>query len=120
MINEAKNIAQKNYIDQKIIHVIVKKFIFDDQEFFEIPDKEINYNSLEIELKFICFPIKIWKNLQESFNSNYLKILFIKRFNGGETGIRTQERVAPLPVFKTGAFNRSAILPLVIIYNDNN
>ena len=48
MINEAKNIAQKNYVDQKIIHVIVKKFIFDDQEFFEIPDKEINYNSLEI------------------------------------------------------------------------
>ena len=74
LINEAKNIAQKNYVDQKIIHVIVKKFIFDDQEFFEIPDKEINYNSLEIELKFICFPIKIWKNLQESFNSNYLKI----------------------------------------------
>jgi len=44
LINEAKNITQKNYIDQKIIHVIVKKFIFDDQEFFEIPDKEINYN----------------------------------------------------------------------------
>ena len=32
--------------------------------------------------------------------------------NGGETEIRTQERVAPLPVFKTGAFNRSAISPL--------
>ena len=31
--------------------------------------------------------------------------------SGGRTGIRTQERVAPLPVFKTGAFNRSAILP---------
>ena len=32
---------------------------------------------------------------------------------GGETEIRTQERVAPLPVFKTGAFNHSAISPLV-------
>ena len=31
--------------------------------------------------------------------------------SGGETEIRTQERVAPLPVFKTGAFNRSAIPP---------
>jgi cell division protein FtsA len=74
LLNEAKNIVQKNYIDQKIIHIILKKFVFDDQEFFEIPNKEINYNSLEIELKFICFPNKIWKNLQESFNSNYLKI----------------------------------------------
>ena len=40
--------------------------------------------------------------------------------SGGETGIRTQERVAPLPVFKTGAFNRSAISPLVSVYNHNN
>ena len=42
----------------------------------------------------------------------YLEILnVINKKNGGETGIRTQERVAPLPVFKTGAFNRSAISP---------
>ena len=37
--------------------------------------------------------------------------------SGGETEIRTQERVAPLPVFKTGAFNRSAISPLATFYN---
>ena len=36
--------------------------------------------------------------------------------DGGETGIRTQERVAPLPVFKTGAFNRSAISPFASKY----
>ena len=52
-----------------------------------------------------------------------LKILNISILNGGETGIRTQERVAPLPVFKTGAFNRSAISPfggfISIILNIN-
>ena len=47
---------------------------------------------------------------------NYLKILNTKTNNGGETGIRTQERVAPLPVFKTGAFNRSAISPCASVY----
>jgi hypothetical protein len=31
--------------------------------------------------------------------------------DGGRTGIRTQERVAPLTVFKTVAFVRSATLP---------
>jgi hypothetical protein len=30
---------------------------------------------------------------------------------GGSGEIRTHERVTPLPVFKTGAFNRSATLP---------
>ena len=39
--------------------------------------------------------------------------------DGGETGIRTQERVAPLPVFKTGAFNRSAISPFARFYSHN-
>ena len=40
----------------------------------------------------------------------------MKKSSGGETEIRTQERVAPLPVFKTGAFNRSAISPLGSFY----
>ena len=48
---------------------------------------------------------------------DYLKILNIMNRIGGETGIRTQERVAPLPVFKTGAFNRSAISPFARFYN---
>jgi hypothetical protein len=32
-------------------------------------------------------------------------------FPGGEGGIRTHGRIAPTPVFKTGAFNRSATSP---------
>ena len=74
LLNESKSLVQKNYHNKKIIHMIVKKFIFDDEEFFEIPDKEINYNFLIIELKFICFPNQIWKSLQDSFKNNYLNI----------------------------------------------
>ena len=54
---------------------------------------------------------------------NYLKTL---NFNGGEGGIRTHERVAPLLVFKTSAFNRSATSPLetdktnTILVKNNN
>ena len=39
------------------------------------------------------------------------KFLKISKCNGGEGGIRTHERVAPLLVFKTSAFNRSATSP---------
>ena len=74
LLNEIKGLVQKNYLNKKIIHVIVKKFIFDDEEFFEIPNKKIDYNTLIIELKFICFADQIWKSLQDSFKSNYLNI----------------------------------------------
>ena len=33
---------------------------------------------------------------------------------GGKGEIRTHERLAPLPVFKTGAFNHSATLPWLV------
>ena len=48
------------------------------------------------------------------------------KFDGGEGGIRTHERVAPLLVFKTSAFNRSATSPLetdktnTILVKNNN
>ena len=74
LLNEVKNLVQKNYYNKKIIHMIVKKFIIDDEEFFEIPKKKIDYNYLIIEIKFICFSNKIWKYLQDGFNKNYLTI----------------------------------------------
>ena len=43
----------------------------------------------------------------------FLKYLKILKYNGGEGGIRTHERVAPLLVFKTSAFNRSATSPRI-------
>ena len=36
----------------------------------------------------------------------------LKGSSGGWGGIRTPDRVAPMPVFKTGAFNHSATHPL--------
>ena len=74
LLQEGKNLVQNNYSNKKIIHMIVKKFIFDDVEYFEIPDKDFNYNLLIIELKFICFSNNIYKKLQDVFNDNHLII----------------------------------------------
>ena len=41
----------------------------------------------------------------------YLSINNLIKKNGGWGGIRTHEGLAPLPVFKTGAFDRSATHP---------
>ena len=59
---------------------------------------------------------KLYNNHIESLegvNEKLIKLYksHVYKVDGGETGIRTQERVAPLPVFKTGAFNHSAISP---------
>ena len=60
--------------------------------------------------------IMVWiviLNLRKTTLIFYLKTsnTIVRKIDGGRTEIRTQERVAPLPVFKTGAFNHSAISP---------
>ena len=74
LLQEAKNIIQNNYFDKKIVHMIVKKFFFDDKIYFQIPEKEINCKSLILELKFICFSNKVWQSLLNLFNSNFINI----------------------------------------------
>jgi hypothetical protein len=39
----------------------------------------------------------------------------LAKADGGWGGIRTHEELSPLPVFKTGAFNRSATHPQLIV-----
>ena len=74
LLQEAKNIIQNNYFDKKIVHMIVKKFFFDDKIYFQIPENEINCKSLTLELKFICFSNKGWQSLLDLFNSNFINI----------------------------------------------
>ena len=74
LLQEAKNIIQNNYFDKKIIHMIVKKFFFDNKIYFQIPENEINCKSLTVELKFICFSNKVWQSLLNLFNSNFINI----------------------------------------------
>ena len=77
-----------------------------DQNFLLELEKFLNYED-EIILNYYNKGIAD-KKLKKIKLQKYLKIL---NYNGGEGGIRTHERVAPLLVFKTSAFNRSATSP---------
>ena len=74
VLQEAKNIVQKNYFNKKIIHMVVIKYLFDEKIFYEIPDEKMGYKSLVLEIKFICISKEIWERLESSFNDNYLTI----------------------------------------------
>ena len=71
---EANQLIKNCYISKKIIHVIIKKYIINSEEFLNIPDKIPEFNSVILELKFICFADQVWKSLQNSFSKNYLNI----------------------------------------------
>ena len=87
-----------------------KSLILEDDALLSSSCKEVINDVIRcIDFDFICLETRFRRKkligpIQKSLKS--LKI------NGGEGGIRTHERVAPLLVFKTSAFNRSATSPL--------
>ena len=75
IIQEAYQLINDNYNNKKIIHLIIKKYIINNEEFFNIPDQIPTLNSLAIEIKFLCLPYSQYKNVFEIFKKNNLKIL---------------------------------------------
>ena len=75
MILEANNLINNHYQNKKIIHLIIKKYIINDKEFFNIPDEIPKLDSLILEIKLILVPYSRYKNVIEIFNKNNLKVL---------------------------------------------
>ena len=85
-----------------LLSSFVKKFINEfDSDQLNLLEKFLNFED-EIIYNFYYFN-EIKKDIDKNKISKFSKNL---KFNGGEGGIRTHERVAPLLVFKTSAFNR--------------
>ena len=84
---------------KKHINIFSDEQLKDLENFLKFEDETI--------LNFYNFNI-----VNKSIDKNKISV-FLKstKYNGGEGGIRTHERVAPLLVFKTSAFNRSATSP---------
>ena len=86
MLIDAKDLFAKNYDNQKILHLIVKKYIIDGNKYFIFNDK-LNGDNFCIEVQFISisnnflFEIdKVLENYQikiiQYFDGNYIRNLF--------------------------------------------
>tara|TARA_B100001540_G_scaffold305323_1_gene316111 strand:- start:461 stop:1645 length:1185 start_codon:yes stop_codon:yes gene_type:complete len=75
LILEANQLIKNCYNDKKVIHLIIKKYIINNEEFSNIPDQIPEFNSVILEIKFICLPYSQYNNVFEAFKKNNLKIL---------------------------------------------
>ena len=72
---EAKQLIENSYPNKKIIHSIVKKYIINNNEFLNIPEKIFKKDTAILEIIFICLPYYQYKNVIEIFKKNNLNIL---------------------------------------------
>jgi hypothetical protein len=80
-------------------------------------DRNFTKNKLKARMQQLEESIAMATGIRRGFRwdrqglAMFANAYFFSVFSGGEGEIRTRDRVAPTPVFKTGAFNRSATSP---------
>ena len=74
LLQEAKQLIQNNYINKKIIHIIIEKVVFDDKIFSSVPEEKPACNYLTLEIKFICFSNLIFDQLNNNLKENHISI----------------------------------------------
>ncbi len=74
LLQDARQLIQKNNFDKKIIHIIIEKFFFDKKIFYSIPTENIQCNYLILEIKFFCFSNLIIEQLNNNFKENHIAI----------------------------------------------
>jgi len=73
LIQDAKQQILRNYHSEKIIHIIITNYLIDNTSYNYLP-LNLNCNRFSIDIKFICFPKNLIKELEELFNSHQIFI----------------------------------------------
>tara|TARA_B100001250_G_scaffold412554_1_gene444078 strand:+ start:3886 stop:5067 length:1182 start_codon:yes stop_codon:yes gene_type:complete len=74
MIEECNQLINNNYINRKIIHRIITRYIIDEKEIIESSKIDLTGKSIIIEIKYICFPTKKFNKIKNVFKKNNLEI----------------------------------------------
>jgi len=74
IIEECNQLIKSNYINKKIIHIIITRHIFDGREITENLKNDLSAKSIIIEIKFIFLPIEKYTEITNVFKKNNLEI----------------------------------------------
>ena len=73
LITDAKDLYSENYIEEKILHVLIKSFIIDGNSFSPV-DSNLVGDSVHIEVQFKSVSIKLLKEIENVLEKYHIKV----------------------------------------------
>ncbi len=74
LLQDARQLAYKNNHKKTIIHTIIEKIIIDDKIYLELPNINIDYRSIALELKFIYISEIFYNKIINHFKSIHIEV----------------------------------------------
>jgi len=63
-LDDLKNSCQSNFLDKKIIHILIENYLIDDKKYFSLPQK-LKCNFFSLDVRFICLSKKCIDDFEE-------------------------------------------------------
>ena len=74
LILEIRQIIDNFYNNYEVAHLLLDKYITDDETYLDFPTYKKEINNIKAQFKLICFPKKLIIDLQNNFNKNNINI----------------------------------------------
>ena len=72
-LDDLKNSCQSNFLDKKIMHILIENYFIDNKKYFSLPQK-LKCSFFSLDVKFICLSKKFIEDLEEVFKKYHILV----------------------------------------------
>ena len=72
-LDDLKNSCQSNFLDKKIIHILIENYLVDNKKYFSLPQK-IKCSFFSLDVKFICLSKNFIEDIEFAFKKYHILV----------------------------------------------
>ena len=73
LLKDARSQIKENYNDKIIAHMIIDKYLVDDNSFSSLPDN-VKFDNLSLEINFVCYSKDLFNELKKKLGKYHIEI----------------------------------------------
>ena len=98
LLKDARSQIKENYDDKVIAHMIIDKYLVDENFFTSLPDN-IKFDNLSLEINFVCYSKDLFNELKEKLGNYHIEIKQILSARYIKDYFRNDEKDKKMDIF---------------------
>ena len=98
LLKDARSQIKENYNDKVIAHMIIDKYLVDENSFTSLPDN-IKFDNLSLEINFVCYSKDLFNELKKELGKYHIEIKQILSASYIRDYFRNDEKDKKMDIF---------------------
>ena len=98
LLKDARSQIKENYDNKVIVHMIIDKYLVDENSFTSLPDN-VKFDNLSLEINFVCYSKDLFNELKEKLGNYHIEIKQILSARYIKDYFRNDEKDKKMDIF---------------------